>query len=108
MANIQTIENSKLITCIIPKGEGIKIIRILKDEKNIPTANVAGGRGGGRRGRLEVDIVNIVVESDRADEIFEFIHEKANIGDYHSGFMLQGKLTRSTVFTLPKAPSEDK
>jgi len=29
MANIQTIENSKLITCIIPKGEGLNIIRLL-------------------------------------------------------------------------------
>ncbi len=108
MANMQTIEKSKLITCIIPKGEGINIIKMLKDEKNMRTANVAGGRGGGKRGRLEVDIVSVVVESDRAEEIFDFIHDKAGIGDFHSGFMYQGKLTRSTVFTLPQAPSKDK
>ncbi len=108
MIYIQTNENSRLITCILTKGEDLQIIKTLKDEKNICAANVAGGRGGGKRGRLEVDIITIVVESDRADEIFDFIHDKARIGEYHSGFMYQGKLTRSTVFTLPKAPSEDK
>ena len=105
---MKTIENSKLITCIIPKGEGLNIISLLKDEKNICTANVAGGRGGGKRGRLEVDIITVVVEGESADDIFDFIHDKAGIGDFHSGFMYQGKLTRSTVFTLPKALSEDK
>ncbi len=103
---MQTIENGRLITCIIPKGEGINLIKMLKEEKNIRTANVAGGRGGGRRGRIEVDIVTVVVEQDSAEGVFNFIYDKAHIGDYHSGIMYQGKLARSTVFVLPQTPSE--
>ena len=100
------IDDCKLITCITPKGKGLGIVRELKEEKGVITGNVAGGRGGGRRGRIEVDIITVVVESDRADEIFEFIYDKADIQSFHGGFLFQGTLAKSTRFTLPDVPAE--
>ena len=100
------INNCKLITCITPKGKGLGIVRELKEEKGVITGNVAGGRGGGRRGRIEVDIITVVVEGDRADEIFEFIYDKADIQSFHGGFLFQGKLAKSTRFVLPDVPAE--
>lgn len=104
---MNVIDDCKLITCITPKGKGLEIVRELKDEKGITTGNVAGGRGGGRRGRLEVDILTVVVESERADEIFEYIYDKAEINSLHGGFLFQGELTKSTHFTLPDIPAEN-
>ena len=101
------INDCKLITCITTKGKGLSVVKELKEEKGIITGNVAGGRGGGRRGRLEVDILTVVVERERADEIFEFIYDKADIESFHGGFLFQGALTRSTRFSLPDVPVEE-
>lgn len=99
-------KNRKLITCITPKGKAIEIESLLYKEKGISSVNVASGRGGGRRGRIEVDILTVDVSEEKADEIFEFIYHKAEIGEYHGGFMYQGRLTGSTPFELPELPEE--
>lgn len=97
----------KLITCITSRGKAPDIVRKLYEEKGINTADIHAGRGGGRRGRLEVDVLTVVVDMDRADEIFEYIYYEANIGEYHGGFMYQGSLTGAMSFLLPEIPEED-
>ncbi len=99
-------KNGKLITCITPKGKAMAIEKLLQKEKGINSVNIASGRGGGRRGRIEVDILTVVVSAERADEIFEFIYYSADIGEYHGGFMHQGALTGATPFELPEIPEE--
>ncbi len=101
-------KDNKLITCITPKGKAIEIVKLLHEEKDINSSNVSSGRGGGRRGRLEVDILTVIVSHDRADEIFEFIHEKADIGHLHGGFLYQGRLNMATLFNLPEIAEEKK
>jgi len=103
----------KLITCIIPKGKAIGIIRQLNEEKGITTANVSSGRGQGVvepdsfKGWAEVDILEVVMGEDQAEEIFEYLYEKAEIGRMFGGFMYQGKLSESTTFSLPSLPLEE-
>lgn len=99
--------DKKLITCITPRGKCLPIVKLLHEEKGLNTADVHSGRGGGRRGRLEVDIMTVVVDPAMADEIFEFIYHKAEIGEYHGGFMYQGKLLGATSFVLPEIPEEE-
>tara|TARA_B100000586_G_C19965037_1_gene365393 strand:- start:218 stop:388 length:171 start_codon:yes stop_codon:yes gene_type:complete len=53
-----------------------------------------------------VDVLDVVVDAERADEIFNFIHEKAGIGEGKHGFMVQSTLMRSTKFSLPDLPQE--
>ena len=103
---MKIIEDKKLITCITTRGKALGIVKKLHEEKSVNTANIHAGRGGGRRGRLEVDILTVVVDGDRADEIFEYIYYEADVGEYHGGFMYQGALTGATLFTLPEIPEE--
>ena len=109
---MKILTDKKLITCIIPKGKAIGVTRLLHEEKGINTANVSSGRGRGLvepigfSGWYEVEILTIVVSQGEADEIFNFIYDKADVGHAHGGIMYQGELTTSTHFELPKMPEE--
>ena len=105
--------NSKLITSFLPNGTGVPIIKLLKQETGICTGNVNSSRGTGSSGGtsdfdnwVEVDVLDVVVNADRADEIFSFIHEKSGIGEGNHGFMIQQSLVQSTKFSLPDLPEE--
>lgn len=111
---MKILTDKKLITCIIPKGKAIEIARLLHEDKGINSANVSSGRGRGVvepigfSGWYEVEILTVVVSQGDADEIFNFIYDKADVGHAHGGIMYQGVLTTSTHFELPRIPEEDK
>jgi hypothetical protein len=105
--------NSKLITSFLPHGTGVPIIKLLKQETGICTGNINSSRGTGSSAGtsnfdnwVEVDVLDVVVNADRADEIFNFIYEKAGIGEGNHGFMMQQTLVMSTKFSLPDLPEE--
>ena len=105
--------NSKLITSFLPHGTGTPLIKLLKEETGICTGNINSSRGTGSSAGtsdfdtwVEVDVLDVVVNADRADEIFNFIYEKAGIGEGNHGFMIQQSLIRSTKFSLPDLPEE--
>jgi len=105
--------NSKLITSFLPHGTGVPIVKLLKQETGICTGNINSSRGTGSSAGasdfdnwVEVDVLDVVVNADRADEIFNFIYEKAGIGEGNHGFMIQQTLVMSTKFSLPDLPEE--
>ncbi len=105
--------NSKLITSFLPHGTGVSMINLLKQETGVCTGNVNSSRGTGSSAGasdfdswVEVDVLDVVVDANRADEIFNFIYEKAGIGEGNHGFMIQQSLVRSTKFSLPDLPEE--
>lgn len=104
--------NSKLITSFLPKGTGLDLVKALKDETGISTGNVSSSRGTGTSSNsnfgdwVEVDVFEVIVDADRADEIFSFIYDKVGIKQGNHGFMIQSNLTRSTRFVLPDLPEE--
>jgi hypothetical protein len=101
------LENQKLITCYLPKGKGVEIVVQLNEEKKLISANFASGRGRGMAKTvgfgewMEVDILSVVVEESKAEEIFDFIFDIAGIDRPNGGLMIQGDLTQATPFTLP-------
>ena len=105
--------NSKLITSFLPKGTGLDLVKALKDETGVSTGNVSSSRGTGSSAGndfgewVEVDVFDVIVDTDRAEEIFSFIYDKAGIGDGNNGFMIQSNLTKSTKFMLPDLPQEN-
>ena len=106
--------NSKLITSFLPNGTGVPIIKLLKQETGICTGNVSNSRGTGSSAGasdfdnwVEVDVLDVVVDADRAYKIFNFIYEKAGIGECNHGFMIQQSLIQSTKFSLPDLPEEE-
>ena len=104
--------NPKLITSFLPKGKGLPLVKLLKEETGLSTGNVSSSRGTGTSGNgefgdwVEVDVFDVVVDAERADEIFNFIYEKAGIGEGDHGFMVQRNLSRSTKYSLPDLPQE--
>ena len=104
--------NPKLITRFLPKGKGLPLVKLLKEETGLSTGNVSSSRGTGTSGSgefgdwIEVDVFDVVVDAERADEIFNFIYEKAGIGEGNHGFMIQSNLSRATKFSLPDLPEE--
>ena len=106
--------NSKLITSFLPHGTGVPIIKLLKEETGICTGNINSRRGTGSSAGasdfdnwVEVDVLDVVVNAERADAIFSFIYDKAGIGEGNHGFMMQQSLVGSTKFSLPDLPEEE-
>ena len=105
----------KLITCILPHGIALDVLHKLKDEKGIIEASVNTARGMGKltplahRGvgeQTEKDIINVVVPSERADELFEYIFHEARIDRPHGGIIFMEALEQATQFVLPEVPEE--
>ena len=105
----------KLIMGILPKGIGLDVLKKLRDEKGIITANVDSARGMGHltpqahRGigeQSEKEILNVVIEADRADEIFEYIYETGEINKPHGGLILMTRLQKASPYILPDLPDE--
>ncbi len=112
---MKTLTDRKLITCLLPKtdSKAFEVAKMLHDEKGIETANVSSGRGTGMVKSIsygvwgEVDILTVIVSEQQAEEIFNFIYEKADINRPHGGFIYQGVLAHTTPFLLPDLPEED-
>lgn len=110
---VQT-EKAKLITCLLPKGNALALLKQLKEEKGITRANVNSARGsgmatpvGGKKGlgkEVEKDVLTVVVDSQEADDVFEFIYHSAGISRPHGGFMYMTALAAAVPFLLPDLP----
>ena len=106
----------KLITSILPMGRGHEMLKKLRDEKGIYTANLDTARGMGKLtpdshrtgagSQTEKDILNVVIDSDRADEVFEYIYETAQINKPHGGMIFMTRLRQASPYNLPELPDE--
>ena len=103
------LDDVKLITCILPAGQGEVLVSALNDELALTSATVVKGRGGSARGGSfseEMDVLSVTVESQRADEVFEFLYFRSDIDHLAHRFMFQVALARGTGFELPELPGE--
>ena len=109
-------QQPKLVTAILPKGKGSELVRKLKEEKNIITANTSHARGVGRMAPLkyrglgeqsEKDIVNVIVERGEADNVFEYIYREYNIDTPHAGILFVSDLSFASLFELPADLEEE-
>ena len=106
--------SSKLITCILDKSsESFDIVRELKENHQITRANVgsARGTGTGAKGGLitmpqEKHILQIIVDTEQADTIFEWLYDRVELDARYGAFMFQEELISAGTFTLPDAPEE--
>jgi nitrogen regulatory protein PII len=101
---------AKLITCIIPMGSGLPVLKALREEKGIDATNINFARGVGRFVRwnqrrlgddAQKEILTITVAPERADEIFEWVFHKANLDRPHGGIIYMMPLTHASAFSIP-------
>lgn len=105
----------KVITAILPKGKAKRLVDQLIHDHGINRVNVNHARGLGRftplrqRGigeTTEKEIVTVLVETERSEEIFEFIFFNADINRPHGGLIFQQPIFASTLYNLPELPEE--
>jgi len=101
-------KSMKRITCFLPKGVGIRLVEMLHVEKNINSINVHTGRGLHAVGSVkdsgawsEHDILTVVLDAERAEEIFEFIFFQGELNKPGGGFIYQSPLIKASDYTLP-------
>ena len=102
-------KKEKRITCFLPKGVGVKIVEMLHVEKHIDSTNVNAGRGlrtvenvSDYGAWSEQDILTVIVDANRAEEIFEYIFFQGELNKPGGGFIFQADIKRSTPFYLPE------
>lgn len=86
------------------------LLKKLKQELGIVAANINHARGSGRltplayRGvgeQTEKEIVSVVIDEKRAEQVFAFIYYHAEINRPHGGLMFQSALEIATDYLLP-------
>ena len=114
------LEPAKLITCMLPDdGTDIKIMHRLRKEKEITRAESVACRGvhnlqnvKSRLGKLPEPtlyrILTIIVTETEADDVFDFIHAQAQIGQPGRGALIQTTILGATRHVMPDdVPEED-
>jgi len=102
-------KNIKRITCFLPKGVGVRLVERLHVEKNIDSINVHTGRGlhdvesvKDSGAWSEHDILTVVLDAERAEEIFEFIFFQGELNKPGGGFIYLSPLIKASHYTLPR------
>ena len=113
---MRTLTEKKLITCFLAHGLALDVVQKLKDEKGIIEASVNNARGMGKLNLLahrgvgeqgEKEILTVIVPADQADELFEYIFDKANINRPHGGLIYMCQLSHVSSFVLPDVQGEE-
>ena len=105
--------SDRLVSCLLPQGLGVDLQTRLFSELGLTRVDVHSARGfigsdpAGLFNRVEKDILSVVVEASRADEVFEWIYREGRVAELEGRFLYMTRLDSATSFELPPdVPSE--
>jgi len=108
-----------MIVCMLPdNGTDIKIMHQLRKEKDVTRAESIACRGvnnlqtaKARLGKLPEPILyrvlTIIVTEVEADDVFDFVHEMAQIGQPGRGVLVQTTILGATRYVIPDDVPEE-
>lgn len=103
------LQDAKQITCILPRGTGSFIEEGLINDFGIRNANFYHARGVNRLSSMdglgaqqEKDVLEVAVESDRAEMVFDYIFHRGELDTPHHGIMFMSALPKLAVMQLPE------
>lgn len=97
----------KAITLVMPEHRTRNLIKKLQEEKGITTANKSNVRGSSMVSGIqneEVEMLTVIVEESRANEIFNYLYLEAEVYEPHHGVLYQSDVGLATDFILPNIP----
>ena len=111
---MEFVTHTKKIVCVFLQANAAEIISRLHKEKGVDTCDIDRGRGRSTSNPtsktygayVEVEILTVEIEAERADEIFEFLYFEAGLDHTNGGFLYQVPVVQSTVFNLPDIPEK--
>ena len=110
----------KLITCILPNDATDRtLLRALRTDLQIIRASSLQVRGlamlAGEKPKygeipenIMMRMVSVVVDEEQADQVFDYIYEKANIGRPGAGVLTMSGGVTASLYSLPAGvPDEE-
>lgn len=102
----------RALICIMPAGRGTEVLEALRRETGVISAIAHHARGIGThslRQRVysdEKQILTVLVDAGRADEVFQYLYYSAGLNAPHAGMIMMGRAFRAAgVVALTEAAS---
>jgi len=98
----------RLVTCLLPRGLGTELRDRLFQELEITRVDVHTARGfigadpAGLFNRVEKEILTVVVDGDRAEDVFKWIYHEGRVAEVEGRFLYMARLDHATPFQLPQ------
>lgn len=103
----------RVIIGIMPAGRGAELLEALRSEEGVISAYAHHARGIGThslRHRIysdEKQIFTVLVEDERADDVFHFLYYRAGLDAPHAGMIMMGRAIRGAgIVPLPETGGE--
>jgi hypothetical protein len=100
--------DQRVLTCVMPKGVGLPLMRRLSDELGVVTASLHSARGlsgsdpTGMFNRVEKDVLTVTAPAAEAEDLFLWIYREGEVGTRPGRFLYVARLRGATPFRLPE------